>query len=259
MSTAAAPSADPWDVASRRAFADDGYVLRRGLLAPDEVGALLAEMPRMLGGDDADGLHRERERTGAVRQVYLAHRHSPPYRALARDPRLAEPARRVVGGDVYVWHSKINVKDAFEGSVWLWHQDYGYWSRDGVAPRLCSAMVFLDRATAHNGCLLVAAGSHRWGLLPHHPDEVTTSYRQWCIDADALRGRLDEAMIRPITGEPGDVLIFDPLLVHGSGHNLSPLPRKTVIVCYNAVANAPQGVAQPRPDWVVSRDLTPVG
>src|SRR5688500_11419392 len=91
-----AAAAEPWSDADRLAYAEDGYVLRRGLLAPREVDGLLAEMPRLLGGDDADGLHRERERTGAVRQVYLAHRHSAPYRALAADRRLAEPARRNV-------------------------------------------------------------------------------------------------------------------------------------------------------------------
>ncbi|HYE05986.1 MAG TPA: phytanoyl-CoA dioxygenase family protein [Planctomycetota bacterium] len=258
MSGSAAATA-AWDEATLARYRADGFVLVRGLLAPAEVAALTAELPALLGGDDdVDGMHRERERTGAVRQVYLAHRHCAPYRDLARDPRLVGPARQVAGGDVYLWHSKLNVKDAFEGAVWLWHQDFGYWTNDGVQARFLSAMVLLDRATAHNGSLLVVAGSHRWGLLAHHADEVTTSYKQWCIDTPVLRDRLREEMIRPIIGEPGDVLFFDPLLVHGSGHNLSPLPRKALILCYNALANVPRGVEKPRPDWVVSRDHTPV-
>jgi len=246
----------PWSQAELRTYQESGFLLARGLLAPAEIDRLNAEMPWLLSPDlDDHTVHRERERSGAIRQVYLAHRHSAPYRELARDPRIIGPVKQVVGNDVYVWHSKINVKDAFEGTVWLWHQDFGYWINDGVEARFISAMVFLDRATVNNGCLLVAAGSHRWGLLPHVTDEVTTSYKQWCVDLPTLKERLTEGVITPITGEPGDVLFFDPNLVHASGHNLSPLPRKSLILCYNDIANQPRPVPNPRPDWVVARQF----
>ncbi|MBA2482302.1 MAG: phytanoyl-CoA dioxygenase family protein [Planctomycetes bacterium] len=247
-----------WDHDTLARYQRDGFVLACGLLSAPEVAALNAEMPRLLDIDGDDGLHRERERSGAVRQVYLAHRHSPPYRDLSRDARIVGPVKHIIGNDVYIWHSKINVKDAFEGTVWLWHQDFGYWVRDGVEARFVSAMVFLDRATVNNGCLMVVPGSHRWGMLPHFSDEVTTSYKQWCIELATLRERLEEDMIQPMTGEPGDVLFFDPNLVHASGHNLSPLPRKTVILSYNDVANTPKPVENPRPDWVVSREYAAV-
>ena len=42
-----------------------------GLLSSDEVNALNGDVPLLLNGEN-DGLHRERG--GAVRQVYLAHR-----------------------------------------------------------------------------------------------------------------------------------------------------------------------------------------
>ncbi len=44
-------------------------------------------------------------------------------------------------------------------------------------------------------------------------------------------------------------------LGHGSGHNSSPLPRKTFIVAYNDIANKPEPVEKPRPDWVVAREF----
>ena len=64
-----------------------------------------------------------------------------------------------------------------------------------------------------------------------------------------------EERIQHITGEPGDVLFFDCNLLHGSGHNMSPLPRRTFIVCYNDIDNKPRPVANQRPDWVVSRSF----
>ncbi len=246
-----------WSEEELRSYRDRGYALRRGLLSPAEVENLQEAMPQLLEGD-GDGMHRERERGGAVRQVYLAHRFVGAFAGVVRHPAILEPVMQIVGGDVYVWHSKLNVKEAFEGTVWLWHQDYGYWMWDGVGPRLVSAMVILDRATANNGCMMVVAGSHKWGRQEHFADEETTSYRQWCIDTGTLRERLREEQIEQITGEPGDVLFFDCNLVHGSGHNMSPLPRKVFITAYNSVDNRPRPVENPRPDWVVSRQFDPV-
>lgn len=249
-----------WTQEQDEQFDSMGYVLLPGLLSPSQVDELNRATPDLLEGDErVDGMHRERERSGAVRQIYLAHRHSPPFKAVSEDSKVVDPVKRVLQSDVYIWHSKINVKDAFEGTVWLWHQDYGYWMWDGVDPDLISVMVFLDKATANNGCLMVAAGSHKWGRLDHIADEVTTSYKQWCVDTETLRERLTEDMIQHVTGEPGDVLFFDCNLLHGSGHNMSPLPRKTFIIAYNKLGNEPRPVPNPRPDWVVSRRFDPVG
>jgi ectoine hydroxylase len=264
LTTLAVPATDQgyasfWSQQKLQQFHDEGFLIQRGLVTHDELAEVRQSIPNALSGDDSkDGLHRERERSGAVRQVYLTHRHCPAFRALAHNPKIVGPVRQVLGTEAYIWHSKINVKDAFEGTVWLWHQDYGYWILDGVEPRLVSVMVLLDRATINNGSLMVVAGSHRWGRMEHYSDTVTTSYKQWCIKTEVLRDRLKEEQIQHVTGEPGDVLFFDSNLVHGSGHNMSPLPRNTFIVVYNASDNRPRAVENPRPDWVVSRDYETV-
>jgi len=248
-----------WSQEHYEQFTEQGYSFVPALFSTDEIAELNCAVPELLrDDDDVDGMHRERERSGAIRQVYLAHRYSPPFKALSESSRIVEPVERILQSDVYIWHSKLNVKEAFEGTVWLWHQDYGYWMWDGVDPRLISVMVFLDKATVNNGCLMVAAGSHKWGRMEHSADEVTTSYKQWCVDTKILRDRLTEDMIRHVTGEPGDALFFDCNLLHASGHNMSPLPRKTFIIAYNDVTNRPWTVENPRPDWVVSRSFEPV-
>ena len=248
-----------WTVDQCRLFDEQGFLLLRGVFSAEEIVTLNRVAVELLEGDDlTDDMHRERERSGAVRQIYLSHRHNPPFKALSEDARIVEPVKQILDSEVYVWHSKINVKDSFEGTVWLWHQDYGYWMWDGVEPKLISAMVLLDQATVNNGCLLVAKGTHKWGRLEHFAEEVTTSYKQWCVNTETLRERLTEEMIQPVTGNPGDVLFFHCNLLHGSGHNMSPLPRKTFIIAYNELSNRPRPVENPRPDWVVSRSFEPV-
>lgn len=245
-----------WSTERLNEYEKNGFVLIRGLLSPAEVENLNSHLPETLNGkDEEDGMHREREKTGAPRSVFLVHRYSPVFKDLAKHPKILNPIKQILRNDVYIWHSKINVKEAFEGTVWLWHQDYGYWVKDGIQDRLLSVMVFLDQSTLNNGCFMLAAGSHQWGNLPHYSDTITTSYKQWCVETEALKKVLKEEMILPITGAPGDVLFFHSNILHGSGHNMSPLPRKTMIFVYNDITNKPKPVENPRPDWVVSRQF----
>jgi ectoine hydroxylase len=242
-----------WNDDQLASYREQGFLIQRGLLSAADLAALEADTEQVLHGA-ADGMHRVQETSGAVRSVFLAHRHAAAYRQLASSPAVAGPVKQILDADAYVWHSKLNVKEALEGAVWLWHQDYGYWTFDGApAERFVSVMIFLDRATLNNGCMMVVPGSHRWGDLPHYADEVTTNYKQWCIRQDVVRERLRDEDIVPVTGEPGDVLFFGGNTVHGSGHNMSPLSRKVWIIAYNAIDNKPLPVENPRPDWVVSR------
>src|SRR5438552_4745282 len=136
-----------WSESQVQAYREQGFLFMRGLLSAQETLALTQSLPSLLlGSEERDGMHREKEKSGAVRSVFLAHRHDPAYREFARNPKILAPVKQLLDNDVYVWHSKINVKDAFEGAVWLWHQDYGYWMWDGVDPKFVSVMVLLDRA-----------------------------------------------------------------------------------------------------------------
>ena len=60
------------------------------------------------------------------------------------------------------------------------------------------------RTRATTAGIALVKGSHRWGVLDHYSDEITTSYKQWCITPEALREYItDESMIIPIEGDAG--------------------------------------------------------
>src|SRR2546430_12352844 len=87
------------------------------------------------------------------------------FRSLVRTPRVLAPTRQALGTDeVYVYHTKINTKPAIEGTVWMWHQDYGSWQRDGcLRPDMATFAVMLTDSVEMNGALYVLPGSHRRG------------------------------------------------------------------------------------------------
>ncbi len=128
-------------------FESDGYILLPEVFSAAEVGVLAAEGQRVFGLDREEVW---REDNGAPRTAFAAHTYSEPFRRLGAHPRLIEPVMQLLDGQVYMHQFKVNGKEAFDGDVWQWHQDYGTWARDDLMPtaRAMNIAVFLDEVTA---------------------------------------------------------------------------------------------------------------
>jgi len=154
-----------------------------------------------------------------------------------------------------VYHTKINTKPAIEGTVWMWHQDYGSWQRDGcLRPDMATFAVMLTDSVEMNGALYVLPGSHSRGRIEPYYDE-STSYKFWAIPKKQIVAALkDSPPPVPIVGPAGTAVLFHCNLMHASGHNLSAEDRWHIYISFNACANAPRFGPNSRPDWVVSRN-----
>eukprot|EP01084_Bolivina_argentea_P184246 317810_1 len=52
------------------------------------------------------------------------------------------------------YHTKLMLKHAKTGGAFEWHQDYGYWYKNGLLfPDLITAFIAVDDCTKTNGCL----------------------------------------------------------------------------------------------------------
>ncbi|MEZ5853131.1 MAG: phytanoyl-CoA dioxygenase family protein [Hyphomicrobiaceae bacterium] len=185
---------------------------------------------------------------------------SPVMQAAVRLPRTLGLAQQLLRDDeLYLHHTKVNIKAAIEGSVWPWHQDYGSWANDGIARSdLLTIMIGLDPATELNGCLYFLPGSHVHGRVDPYFD-TSTAYKVWSLTPADMK-KMIAAHGEPvaITGKAGSLTVFDCNLMHASGHNLSAQDRWQAYFCYNTCANRPQDVPNPRADWVRSRNWKPL-
>jgi L-proline 4-hydroxylase len=243
-------------------FEREGYLLFPGLFSSDEIAALRAETARLSKIEDETVI---RERTGGVRSIFRVHEddgatRSAAFRALVRTPRVLKPTMQVLDTDgVYVYHTKINTKPAIEGTVWMWHQDYGSWMRDGCPrPDMATFAVMMTDSVEMNGALYVVPGSHRRGRIEPYYDE-NTSYKFWAVPKQQMISvlRSSEKPV-PIVGPAGTAVLFHCNTLHASGHNLTPEDRWHIYISFNACANAPQFGPSTRPDWVVSRNTRPL-
>ena len=217
-----------------KTYEADGFVVARGMFSGDEIVLLrrAAKEDRQLdqhsfGKGDGEG--------GTVRLSLWNHPGDTIYGMFARCESIVNSAEKILGGEVYHYHSKMIMKDAKVGGAWAWHQDYGYWYQNGVLfPLLTSAFIAVDPATRQNGCMQVLKASHLLGRVDH----VLTGEQ---AGADMERVREAEKVLERVYVEmdPGDVLFFHANLLHRSDQNNSDQPRWAMICCYNAARNNP--------------------
>ena len=246
-------------------FDRDGYLFFPALFTPEEMKTLSDEVPRLYAMQRPENV---REKTGnVVRTNFAAHLYSAPFARLARHPRMIDPVEQMFGEVLYMHQFKINGKQAFDGDVWQWHQDYGTWLNDDLmpTPRAMNVAIFLDEVNEFNGPLMFIPGSHKLGALPAGHDLTTTSYPLWTIDNDtiatlvrnaaATAGGRHGGIVAP-KGPAGSMIMFHSCLVHASSSNLSPWSRVSAYLSLCAVSNHIR--RHKRVEYIAHRDFTPI-
>ncbi|GFS22834.1 ectoine dioxygenase-like [Elysia marginata] len=79
---------------------------------------------------------------------------------VGRCEKVVTTAEKLLGGEVYHYHTKLMMKEAYTGGAHVWHQDYGYWYKNGcLFPDMITVFIAIDKCWKENGCLQVADSS----------------------------------------------------------------------------------------------------
>lgn len=209
-------------------YKENGYVLARGVLTPEEAAAYrrechaLAERLSKIKNIDATwGSARQLGPEAAKTQVLHCHDvqfYSAAFARLIVHEKLMSTAASIIGPNVQLHHTKMFIKPAEKGSPFPMHQDCPYFPHDRHS--MIAAIIHFDDAPLEKGCVRVVPGSHKLGLLPHEREGG------WHLSPDKYP--IEEAT--PCPARAGDVLFFSYLTIHGSGLNRSNEARTTVLV-----------------------------
>ncbi len=245
----------------------DGFLSVAALVTPDEAAELLDEVHRFAKDPARRGDPRTVIEPGGdeVRSVFEVHKASDRLAEIIADGRLAGIARQLLGSDVAVHQSRINLKPGFTGKEFGWHSDFETWhAEDGMpAMRAVSISLALTANLDCNGPLMIIPGSHRTFVpcIGETPDDhYRSSLRRQQIgvpDPDAVRAQAEASGIRVLTGDPGSAVVFDSNCLHGSNSNITPFPRSNLFVVFNSVENAlvdPFAATAPRPGFIADRN-----
>ena len=211
-----------------KAFDEQGYVFFPNCFSEEEIALLRSEAENILKLDRQEVW---REKSGAPRTAFAAHKFNKVFEVMSRHPRLVEPLMQLFGESVYVHQFKLNAKAAFEGDVWQWHQDYGTWARDDgmPEPRAMNIAIFLDEVLPINGALMIIPKSHKQGVLAAGHDKTTTSYPLWTLDKETVTRLAQDA------AGPDGVGIVAPTGKAGLGVNVPRQSRARLAAEHHAL------------------------
>ena len=211
-------------------FQENGYYHARGVFSRDEITALEADFDRIVtqlqrSGEEINATWggAANEKVGAkgttIFHTHNVQNYSSHWTRALFQPRFQQVCQALLGEDVVLHHTKLFQKPAEKGSPFPMHQDWSYFPT--LRDTMLAGIIHVSRATDEMGCLRVVPGSHKLGRLQESGGMgAETEVQQ--------RYPLEKALA--VESEPGDVVFFHCLTLHGSFPNRSQEVRKTVLV-----------------------------
>lgn len=161
-----------------------------------------------------------------VRRIRLPHKISDMMRDLMYSDYILAPARDLIGPDLRLHTTKLNMKSAENGAVIEWHQDYAFYPHTN--DDILAIGVIIDDMQSENGPLMVYPGSHKGPVFDHHENGVFAG----AFIPEEVGLNPDDAV--ELTGSAGSVSIHHGRIVHGSAQNNSGRSRR--ILFYEMMA-----------------------
>jgi ectoine hydroxylase-related dioxygenase (phytanoyl-CoA dioxygenase family) len=228
-----------------------GHVTARGLVAKKDINAIIQQVDNLTGESGRGDRQSVDIRDGRVFQIFDVPRQAPPLGTIADSPEIETAVTQLLGQPAEVaWGLLLNKANDEELNWEIpWHQDTSVYCQempDGVPgevrggystfrpaddsmSRLTVARIVLDGDTRSSGCIHVVPGSHRLG-------------NQWPDGGRAFDNEAGE----PVELDEGDVLFFNPLLMHRAELNKTNRQRRVIHVYYR-----PRGMVLPNAaEWI---------
>ncbi len=203
----------------------EGYLLLEKRIPEAVIADCHAEVAKFR--EEARGLSESSERIDLedshspeaprLRRIKLPHKHSALFERLMRSDWILAPARDLIGPNLRLHSSKLNLKSASYGAAVNWHQDFAFYPHTN--DDLLAVGVMLDDMSADNGPLMLFPGSHKGPIFDHHCDGVFAGA------LDLAAAGLDRRDAVTLTGPAGSISLHHARMVHGSDYNRSRRDR----------------------------------
>ena len=208
----------------------NGYLVLENQVPMSFITAIRDEIARF--EQEAEGMTQSNERLDLedshrpdaprVRRIKLPHTTSDVVRDLLYTDHILGPARTLLGPNVRLHTTKLNMKSANYGAPIAWHQDFAFYphTNDDVL----AIGVVIDDMAEENGPLMVLPGSHQGPIYDHHKDGVFAGAMG--LEENGLN--VADAVC--LTAPAGSISIHHGRIVHGSALNTSNRDRRLLFM-----------------------------
>jgi phytanoyl-CoA hydroxylase len=157
-----------------------------------------------------------------VRRIKTPHKVHALFNDIVRSPAVLDILKQLIGPNLRLHGSKLNMKSAQYGSPVEWHQDWAFYphTNDDVL----AIGVLLDDCDLSNGPMLVTPGTHTREVWNHHGDDGCFA---GLIDPDSIKTEIGRAIA--CTGRAGSMSFHHVRALHGSAMNTSDRSRNLLL------------------------------
>ena len=169
---------------------------------------------------------------GMLRRVTYPYLVSSLVNMYRTHPKILESVAIVLGDSLKQITNQINFNHPGRGTGWGWHQDYRFRRQgiDELAEAFAQTLIAIDPCSPMNGGLRLIPKSQKLGGLTL--DSAPETAGEFFSEDQAVCPQMD----------PGDMLIFQPFVIHGSSANESRYPRRVFINGYAKAEKSDHGI-----------------
>lgn len=239
MPTATLPETELIGENDVRFFVEQGYLVVPGVITPDELEELKADLITLSRGKyPGEGIPpmpdelTDDEVLQRILCIHQPHYVSPVMEKYIRHAKICAILGKITAAHLPFWDGRVKCMQSmtfvkppqFQGQAW--HQDEIYIpTRDRS---LIGAWIAIDDATIKNGCLWVVPGSHRNGYL--YPQHAHNNADEFDFAPESYG--FDESEQIPVEVKAGTMVFFNGYLLHRSMKNRSNIYRRVLVNHY---------------------------
>ena len=234
------------------AFLNDGYAIVRDFFSADEIAAIAAATDQLYDEGRAHGrsfrhgnlFYNVADSDGpVVRMVQWPSYHQKLLDRVRLDRRFAALLQPLIGGDLKQIINQVHWKAPGSVGEFAWHQDSRSrrpaWAYRNLADSYVQTGLAIDPHNPESGGMRFIPKSHLKGDLGM--DCSRKALGTPLLDKALEDVGLCAADAIDLVLEPGDLAIWSPYLVHGSGLNRSSHKRRFFINGYVRAADCDRG------------------
>jgi phytanoyl-CoA hydroxylase len=229
--------------AQKTQYEEEGYLVFPELLDTVELAQLRAALAEVL--QEADGLTESNDkfsvvpsddgRSHVVRRIFSPIAHHQAFHDLVFNPKIVDVVENLIGADIQLHHTKLNLKPPSKDARFEWHQDYPFFPHTNFD--LLAVMIMLDDSNEQNGCLKIIPGSHKWGPR-NHLFARDGAFSSQLEDRSVLE---DSSRWKTVPVPAGGMELHHCNMLHSSGPNRGVQPRSAIVIQYRAADNVQLG------------------
>jgi hypothetical protein len=223
----------------------DGYAIVRGFFGPGDVAEISDALDQLYAEGVKHGrcfrhgnlfynVAREGDGEALVRMVQWPSYHQPVLNSVRLDMRFAELLEPLIGYNLKQIINQVHWKAPGSLGDFAWHQDSRFRKPASAYRNLATSYVqtglAIDPHTPDSGCMKLIPRSHLRGELDMDSSKLVLGTAMSDDVLEQVGHSADEAV--DLLLEPGDLALWSPYLVHGSGTNRSDHKRRLYINGY---------------------------